>query len=165
DRFYEAFQADCDLKGTRLSEFFRRRFIDMLVCGSSHVVVDFPRAAGQAATRAEEDASGRSRAFLVDYSPDEVINWNRDERGGLDWVVLRTSCLKQSKVTDAKWEKETRWIYYDRQNFQIYRKGGEESPIELVDEGKHCLSAYGRVPVFEMRVAEGLWLMKGRPAT
>jgi hypothetical protein len=157
--FYNTFFADCDLKGTRLSQFFRERFTQMLVCGSSFTVVDFPRTAGRALTRAEEDASGQSRAFLVDYGPDEVINWNRDERGGLEWVVIRSSCLQQSKVTDAKWEKETRWVYYDRENFQIYRKAGESSPVELVDEGQHCLAPLGRVPVFEMKVTEGLWLM------
>ena len=48
-------------------------------------------------------------------------------RGGLEWAVIRTSCLQQSKVTDAKWERETRWIYYDRENFQIYRKAGEDA--------------------------------------
>jgi hypothetical protein len=157
--FYDAFFADCDLKGTRLSEFFRERFVQMLVCGSSYIVLDFPRTAGRALTRAEEDASGQSRAFLVDYGPDEVINWNRDERGGLEWVVLRSSCLQQSKVTDAKWEKETRWVYYDRENFQIYRTAGESSAVELVDEGRHCLAPFGMVPVFEMKVTEGLWLM------
>jgi hypothetical protein len=157
--FYNTFFADCDLKGTRLSQFFRERFTEMLVCGSSYVVVDFPRTAGRAATRAEEDASGQSRGFLVEYGADEVINWNRDERGGLEWVVIRSSCLQQSKVTDAKWEKETRWVYYDRESFRIYRKAGEQSPVELVDEGRHCLAPYGRVPVFEMKVTEGLWLM------
>ena len=68
-----------------------------LVCGSSYMVVDFPRASGAAQTRAEEDASGRSRAYLVDYTPEEVINWNYDETGGLEWVVIRTSCLQQSQ--------------------------------------------------------------------
>jgi len=157
--FYEMFLADCDLKGSRLSEFFRKRFIETVVCGGSYIVVDFPRSTGQAATRAEEDALGQSRAFLVDYGPEEVINWNRDERGGLDWIVIRSSCLKQSKVTDAKWEMETRWIYYDRENYQIYSKGGEDSQLELVHSGRHCLAELQRVPVFEMRVAEGLWLM------
>lgn len=157
--FYDMFFGDCDLKGTRLSEFFREQFVQMLVCGSSYIVVDFPRTAGRALTRAEEDASGQSRAFLVEYGPDEVINWNRDERGGLEWVVIRSSCLQQSKVTDAKWEKETRWVYYDRENFRIFRKAGEQSPVELVDEGRHCLAPFGRVPVFELKVTEGLWLM------
>ncbi len=44
-------------------------------------------------------------------------------------MVIRTSCLKQSQVTDAKWEKETRWIYYDRENFQIYRRAGESEAV------------------------------------
>jgi hypothetical protein len=130
-----------------------------MVCGSSFVVVDFPKAGDGAQTRAEEDASGRSRAYLTDYSADQVINWNYDEAGRLDWVVIRTTCLQQSKVSDAKWEKETRWIFYDRETYQIFRKAGEAQAVELVDQGRHGLAAQRRVPVFEMKVSEGLWLM------
>ena len=157
--FYNLLSDDCDLKGTNLHEFFRQCFVQVMVFGSSFVVVDFPKAGGVAQTRAEEDASGRSRAYLTAYAADEVINWNYDETGGLDWVVIRTSCLQQSRVTDAKWEKETRWIYYDRENYQVFRKAGEAQAIELVDEGRHGLAAQRRVPVFEMKVSEGLWLM------
>jgi len=157
--FFNVFAKDCDLKGTRLSEFFRQRFVQTLVCGASYIAVDFPRMAGEALNRAEEDESGRSRAYLVDYSADEVINWNYDAFGGLEWIVIRTSCLQQSQVTDAQWEKETRWLYYDRENFQIYRQTKIDSPIELIDEGRHGLAAVRRVPVFQMKVSEGLWLM------
>jgi hypothetical protein len=157
--FYSVFSEDCDLKGTNLHEFFRQRFAQTLVCGRSYVVVDFPRFAGAAANRAEEDAAGMSRAYLTDYSADEVINWNYNPATGLDWVVIRTSCLQQSKVTDTKWEKETRWIYYDRENFQVFRKADDGRAIELIDEGRHGLAKLRRVPVFEMKVSEGLWLM------
>jgi hypothetical protein len=157
--FFNQFAEDCDLRGTRLTEFFRRSFVETLVCGKSYIAVDFPRAEGRAATRAEEDASGRSRAFLVGYGPEEVINWSYNERGGLDWLVIRTTCLQQSKVTDAKWQQETRWIYYDRANYQIYRKTDASERIELVDEGRHAMAGLGRVPVFEFRVGDGLWLM------
>ena len=157
--FYGVLSDDCDLKGTSLNEFFRQRFVETLVCGCSYVVVDFPRATGEARTRAEEDALGQSRAYLTDYAPDEVINWSHDRLGGLEWVVLRTSCLQQSKVTDAKWEKETRWIYYDRENYRIYGKRGDPAPIELLDEGRHGLASLRRVPVFEIKVSDGLWLM------
>jgi hypothetical protein len=156
--FYNRLSDDCDLRGTGLSEFFKRRFVDALVCGSSYIVVDFPRTNGPVLTRAEEDASGRSRAYLVDYGADEVINWNYDHTGGLEWVVMRTSCLQQSKVSAPKWEKETRWIYYDRENFQIYRKTDESSPIQLIDEGRHGLASLQRVPMFQLQVSEGLWL-------
>lgn len=157
--FYNLLSADCDLKGTRISEYFRQRLVQTLVCGSSYIVVDFPRMNGAALNRADEDASGRSRAYLADYGPDEVINWNYNQAGGLDWIVIRTSCLQQSKVTDAKWERETRWIYYDRENFQIYRKTGDDKHIELLDEGLHGLASLHRVPVIQMKVSEGLWLM------
>src|SRR5262249_26613418 len=97
--------------------------------------------------------------YLVDYSADEVINWSNNERGGLDWLVIRTHCLQQSKVGDAKWEKETRWIHYDRESFQVYRKTGDGKEVELIDEGWHALAGLRRVPVFELKVSEGLWLM------
>lgn len=157
--YYSVLYDNCDLKGTNLCEFFRQRFIQALVCGSSYVVVDFPKGEGEARSRAEEDASGRSRAYLTDYGPDEVINWNHDQTGALEWVVLRTSCLRQSQVTDAKCERETRWIYYDREHYRIYGKAGESSPVELLDEGRHGLAGLRRVPVFEMKLSEGLWLM------
>jgi hypothetical protein len=157
--FYSLLAENCDLKGTNLYEFFRQQFIQVMVCGSSFVVVDFPKSGGAALTRAEEDASGMSRAYLTDYAADEVINWNHDDSGGLDWVVIRTSYLRQSKVTDEKWEKETRWIYYDRENYEIYGKAGESSAVEKIDEGPHALAKQHRVPLFETKVSEGLWLM------
>ena len=125
-----------------------------MVCGRSYVVLDFPKAGSEAQTRAEEDASGRSRAYLTEYSAEEVINWNYDPNGGLDWAVIRTSCLQQSKVTDARWEEETRWIYYDRENFEVHRRAGEGKPIERIDGGRHALASLNRVPLFEMRVSE-----------
>lgn len=157
-RFYAEFSGNCDLKGTSLMEFFRQGLVESLVCGSTYIVVDFPRGDGPATTRAEEDALGRSRAFLVNYGPDEVINWSYDSMGCLEWVVIRTECLQQSAVTDPKWERETRWIYYDRESFQVFRQAGESKTIELLDEGSHGFAALHRVPVFCMKVSDGLWL-------
>lgn len=157
--YYNLLADDCDLKGSRLTEFFRKRFVDTLVCGSSYVVVDFPRANAPALNKAAEDASGRSRAYLVDYGADEVINWSHDENGALEWAVIRTKCLRQTNLTDAKWEQETRWIYYDRENFQVFRKAGDNGQIETVDQGRHGLASLGRVPLFQLKVTEGLWLM------
>jgi hypothetical protein len=158
-RYYSLLADDCDLKGSTLTDFFRKRFVDALVSGSSYVVVDFPRTSTPALNKAHEDASGRSRAYLVDYGADEVINWSYDDNGGLDWAVIRTTCLQQSAVTDSKWEQETRWVYYDRENFQIFRKAGEGGKTEVVCQGRHALASLGRVPVFKLSVTEGLWLM------
>jgi hypothetical protein len=156
--FYNSLADDCDLKGTSLSEFFRQRFVETLVCGGSYVVVDFPRTGASARTRAEEDEAGLSRAYLASYGPDEVINWRYDQSGGLEWIVIRTSCL-QSKPEGGDWSLETRWIYYDRRNFRVYRQAGDGSPIQIVDEGIHGLASLNRTPVFRIKVTDGLWLM------
>lgn len=156
--FFSSLANNCDLKGTSLSEFFRRRFVDAMVCGTSYIVVDFPRGSGPVVSRAAEDAAGVSRAYLMAYDAEEVINWNYDRTGGLEWVVIRTNCLRQSQVTDAEWVKETRWIYYDRENFKVYRKNREDG-IDLIDEGPHGLASLHRVPVFPLELQDGLWMM------
>jgi hypothetical protein len=155
--FFSQFVQNCDLRGTTLTQFFRQQLTETLVCGKSYVVVDFPRMDGEAepSSRAEEDALGRSRAYLVAYNAEEVINWSYDDRGEMQWVVFRTSWLKQDADNAHAWDKETRWIYYDRENYEIYEQGKE---IQLVASGKHGFARIKRVPVYELQVSEGLWL-------
>lgn len=162
--FFGALVTDCDLRGTSLTEFFRRQLSLAMVCGRSYIVVDFPRMNGPVATRAEEDAIGRSRAFLTEYSPEEVINWSRNSDGALEWIVLRTSTLRQDSVEDPDWRSVTRWVYYDRENFQIYEQNAQphrhgSNQLALVAEGRHGFAGQQRVPVFELKLSEGLWLM------
>jgi hypothetical protein len=157
--FFGRFVQNCDLRGTTLTQFFKQQMTEALVCGKSYVVVDFPRTDGPALTRADEDESGRSRAYLVAYNADELINWSHDQQGELEWVVIRTSLLKQDSVKSFGWKRETRWIYYDREKFEIYeRRGADQKSIELTDQGKHGFAGIGRVPVFELKVSDGLWL-------
>jgi hypothetical protein len=107
--FFSAFLDEVDLKGTGLSDFFRAQFVESLITGSSYVLVDFPRTAEKAGTRAEEDATGASRAYLVGYSAEDVINWNLDEQGNLDWVVIRQKLIRKDRVEDVEWRTEMRW--------------------------------------------------------
>jgi len=153
--FFAQFIQNCDQRGTTLSQFFRQQLTESLVCGKSYVVVDFPRTDGEARSRAEEDALGRSRAYLVSYNAEEVINWSYDDRGEMEWVVIRTSWLKQDGVKSLGWKRESRWIYYDRENYEIYERDNE---IQLVESGKHGFAGIGRVPVYEIQVSDGLWL-------
>lgn len=161
-QFFSEFVEDCDLKGTALTDFFRRRLVDALVFGRSYMLVDFPRTQLRPSTRAEEEALGTSRAYLVECSVEDLVNWSKDDRGNYDWVVLRETLQRKEHVDSPNWTKETRWRYYDRQRFRTWRRvegatqGGEP---ELVAEGRHALSKQSRVPLFELTVSEGLWLM------
>jgi hypothetical protein len=163
--FYSQFLKDCDMQGGSFLEFCRRAFIQALVYQQSYVLIDFPRVTAAAATRAEEDALGKSRAYLVSYSPEDLINWRVDQRGSFEWVVLKTELSYQAEFLSADQITERRWTYYDRQNFRVYVQressadpSGKKADPALEDEGRHGLAEIGRVPLVRLGVTDGLWL-------
>jgi hypothetical protein len=160
-RFYSSFAEDCDLRGSTLSDFFRRQLVSSLVGGKSYITVDFPKAHNRNENRAQEELQGVSRAFLSEYPAESVINWSKSPHGDFDWLVLRSTQLMSSGPQDAEWTQETRWVYYDRSRYQVYSKRGQDPKTTptLVDEGFHGLASQGVVPVFEFSVGDGLWLM------
>lgn len=162
-RFFTGFLDDCDRRGTNLSQFFREQVTKALVFGSSYTLVDFPRAAEPAGNRAQEEALGNARAYLKSHTPLDVVNWSYDDDGNLAWAVIRTECLRKASVDDPSWVDETRWTYYDKTRFRTYcrrKTGGLTGEVELIDEGQHGLARLNRVPLFELRLSEGLWLMR-----
>jgi hypothetical protein len=158
--FFNCFAEDCDLKGTNLSDFFRRQLVETLVGGVSYVLLDFPRNATRPKNRAEEEASGASRAYLVEYPPESLINWSLDSRGNYEWIVLRSTYSRKDDPKSIDYRQETIWRYYDKTTFLTLRRtDAEKAPVELVDQGSHALANQQRVPLFETRVSDGLWLM------
>ena len=160
--FFSDFIDDCDRKGTNFTELLRRQLIEGLVGGASYVLVDFPRADVPAGSRAEEDERGVSRAYLVPYRPEDLINWSFDEHGAFSWVVLRTESLRKDRVEDGDWVRETRWTYYDKQSFRVYRRsaaGQDVAGIELIGSGVHGLARLNRVPLLRLELPDGLWLL------
>ncbi len=157
--FFNTFAEDCDLRGSTLSDFFRRQMVEALVGGKSYIVVEFPKPDRKAANRAEEEAMGASRAYLCEYGAGSVINWQRDERGEFDWLVIRS---ERTVDTGSEWATMRRWVYYDRERYKVFeeleKKGAKTQPAQ-VDAGLHGLAKLGRVPVFEFSTGDGMWLM------
>jgi hypothetical protein len=161
-KFLGQFFENCDLRGSRLSEFFRECLIEALIVGRVHVLVDFPRVSITPTNRAEEDAAGLSRAYLVRFQCEELINWSTDEHGQYEWVVLRQSVRKQPRFDSPDVVEETHWRYYSTTEYKTFRErkvGGKSTGIELVHEGLHALTAQSRVPLFTLQLSNGLWLM------
>jgi hypothetical protein len=131
--------------------------VEALVNGSSWVLVDFPRHDMIAGNRAEEDAMGASRAYLVGYGPEDITNWSLDERGNLEWAVVRVSGPPGLWSFLAPGKSESRWMYYDRERYLALCDRGQG--VEVSGEGFHALTKQGKVPLVELKLSEGLWLM------
>ncbi len=160
--FFNGFAMDCDLRGSTLSDFYRRQVIESLVSGRSYVVIDFPKSDVKAGSRAEEEDMGLSRGYLTDFPASSVINWQRDQHGEFEWVVMRGERLLADSPDSSEWRIERNWTYYDRENFARFQQieaGGKKGPIEKVDYGLHGLTKLRRTPVFEFSLGEGMWLM------
>jgi hypothetical protein len=160
--FFNEFAEDCDQKGSTVSDFFRRQVIEALVMGRSYIVTEFPKPPRAAASRAEEEALGVSRAYLCEYPATSIINWQKSERGEFEWVVVRSERQVNDGVGDPEWRTARRWVYYDRENYRVYeqeRRQGKNGMVTLADEGRHGLAGLRRVPVFEFSLGDGMWLM------
>lgn len=164
--YYNQLNDNCDRQGTALTDFLRQRFIEAAVYGSSHIVVDFPRVSQAPRHRGEELELGAGSAYLAGYGPQALVNWSKDDDGQYEWAVIRTSQRRKASPEQKEWELETRWFYFDREKFKVFRnrKKGMESAdgaveVEQVDEGYHGLAKIKRVPVFDLRFSDGLWLM------
>lgn len=161
-RFLSEFVDDCDRRGTELSTFFRQCLVDTLISGQTHILIDFPRTSRVPKNRAEEDESGVSRAYVLQYQSEDLINWSIDESGDYDWIVIRQQLRRQPKVDSPEIVEETYWRYYDRSEFRTYKRveaKQDGNGIVLVDSGAHAFTRDQRVPLITMRVSEGLWLM------
>ena len=160
--FFNAFVDNCDLRGSRLADFFKKALIETLVSGECYTLIDFPSRQEGVMTQAQEDALGLSRGYLVLCSPSDVINWSKDSDGQFEWLVIRSVADKQPSVDQPTRVKETYWRYFDKESFRVYKRieaPGEASTISLVSQGRHCLADRHRVPVVSMSVSPGLWLM------
>lgn len=161
-KYFNAFAEDCDLRGSTLSDFFRRQLVETLVAGRSYIVVDFPRTGERPSTRAEEEVMGLSRAYLCEYPAQCLVNWQRDAKGEYEWVVLRSERLLTASADKQEATAERRWLHYDRERFSVWvqeQRGDRKSTPQIVDEGMHGLARLGRVPLFEFSLGEGLWMM------
>ncbi len=160
ESFYNLFLDDCDLSGTDFVEFFRRAFIQALIYQQSFVLVDFPRVESPAAfqSRAEEDAAGKSRAYLVNYTPLDIPNYKFDGHGNLEWAVIRVKERFQPSFESPEEVERTTWTYFDRTEFRKYQLDGKGKDATLIESGPHALSAAGKVPIVPVTVSDGLWL-------
>lgn len=169
--YSDEFVPNVDGVGTHLKSFIERSFIDSLLYGRSYILVDRPKGQSDPDTSlADQKASGELDVRLVRYLPTQVINWDRDEVGNFNWVVIKEVTLDQGEFL-GKVRQISRWYYFDRTDYRIYEDRADVGNIvritteasdnrmaELIDSGKHAMSDVGRVPIKEFCLGEGMWL-------
>ncbi len=158
------FLANCDRAGTTLIQMPKQWFEAAVLYGVSYCLLDLPAAERNLNLR-QQRLSGALDPYLINFTPQQVINWGDDRYGNLAWIVIRTEERQQElggtpAITD-------RWYYFDTDRFRVYesvRADGQslgtadERMAQLVAEGPHALAGTGRVPVRRISLPHGLRL-------
>ncbi len=157
-KFYFEFFNDCDKNSSSITDFMRRRFIDALIFGKTFTALEFPKREKSFTTRLEEERSGADRGYLTAIDPNDVVNWNYGSEGKLKLIVVR---LRSDKPGTEAWlESEAgRYLIYTETEYLIVEKNGEDQTIRVVERGDHCCAQENRLPVFDIVLSDGMWLM------
>lgn len=140
--WWPAFAADCTGAGVSLLDFVRERFLDALIVQRSGWLI-----------RKSDDGL----PVLAAYNAEDILDWQRDDQGELEWVLLR-SCEAKRAFPAERVETET-YTYVDRQQWRTWQMQGDgkEQPktLEVLDGNVHGL---GVVPFVQIEIPFGMWI-------
>jgi hypothetical protein len=155
--YYFDFFNNCDRNHTSITDFLRRRFIESLVYGKSFCALEFPKAAQPFRSRLEEEKAGADRAYLTEVHPADVINWGRSESGRLNFITIRLESGRQDHGSEEGASRRRFLVYTETEFFIVERD--KEGNLFVTESGAHATSRLGIVPVFQLTISDGLWLM------
>lgn len=166
DKFYnQQFAKDCDKHGTSFVDMAREIFKNLLLYRQCFVLVDLPRNdLDKYATLQDQKDAGALDPYLCAFPPQQVINWDMDDHGNYNWLMVYQKTYQTGFLVKAKIVE--RWYYYDRQQFRVYEciydesegDAGKKQAVNLIQTGYHALAAKNIVPVQCIEFPEGWWL-------
>jgi len=122
----------------------------------------------------QQKDGGLLNPFLVRYTPRDVINWETDAYGNLEWIEIKIRVQEQEFLGDAV--VMDYWYFFDRQEVALYERAVKTSDNVAASPGvgapaaeemaqlaagyprKHATADQNRVPIRVVELREGLWL-------
>ncbi|MBM4076531.1 MAG: hypothetical protein FJ267_12945, partial [Planctomycetes bacterium] len=158
-KFYFEFFEDCDRNGTSITDFLRKRFIDALIFGKSFIALEFPKREKSLSSRLEEEELGFDRGYLTSIHPTDVVNWEHNSDGKLILMTIQLEGKKSTSFLDFEKTPSRYLVYTETEFFIVDEDPVDNGKIHIVESGFHSCASENRLPVFEIAMSDGLWLM------
>lgn len=166
DEEYADFKEDADGKGTDLDAFIQECFNEAMVKKCSFARVELPTQPSDEErdklTLKDFEDQGLGAVRLCKLSPENVINWRKDERGRFLWVVeydRREELLSFGDEECTVTETWTWWSDDDVKRWQLQYKKSERPDIEKDVPEVAPPQHLGRIPIVALELPSTLWLM------
>ncbi len=151
--WYGNFFDNCDGAGTDFMDFVRDRFLDVCIYRRSGWLLG----CNVSVATPEDGPDGKAKIALTPYNQFEIYDWQKDDCGVLEWVVLHKETSRRDFPNDRR-IVET-YTYVDREHWESYEVVKGETPeqdsLVLLGEDTH---GCGKVPFVMMEIPEGLWI-------
>jgi len=139
---------------------------EALICRRSWILVDLPQTPEDGVTidsvLAQEKA-GLLDPYAVRVEAEYVIDWQKDNNGELEWVLICDSEQRRNSLRDKRGLVTNTYTFYDRVGWVQYRITYDpkeppkpETPVAFLAEGPH---SFNKVPFVCVEIPEGLWAM------
>lgn len=158
-KYYFEFFEDCDRNGSTITDFLRKRFIDALIFGKSFIALEFPKREASFSSRLEEEALGVDKGYVTAIHPTDVVNWEYTPEGKMTMLVVRLQGPKNASPFDFNKQPSRYLIYTETEYFIVEEEPAEDQKVRLTEQGLHACASESRVPVFDITISDGLWLM------
>lgn len=172
--FYQYFYEDTSKPGGKkisLNQLLRDQILTALQCRTAWTLVDLPSPDRRLddvvmgyTSLADQLASGALDAYACPIAPENVCDWEENDSGELEWVLLRALENKRQGLTGSRDKIKEIWTFYDRDGWARYEIEYEEKnppaddqDVAMVDSGKHT---FRQVPVARLELPEGLAAMQ-----
>jgi hypothetical protein len=153
--FYEEWREDVDGSGSNLVDFFRARFVDACVKGLGWWSFEVPDAGETPpANLAEYEDRGLGRVTLAAIDRAQVIDWQADVRGELEWAIVHAVERPRRSPDESRGAIVETWKVYDRERVTTYAIAYTEDkpprPDDEVPMVAQRLHGFPRVPLMCM---------------
>jgi hypothetical protein len=149
--WWEDFFNDCTGSGKGLIDFLRDVFLDVLVCQRAGWLIGSPSADVGSMTQGDAEDAGVDGVVLTPYTAEEIVDWQHNDAGELDWVVLR----KQHDIREFPGVRKRTEVYthVDRNEWHAW----EVNPEKVLTDLGGAVHGLGKVPFVWLQIPEGLW--------
>lgn len=151
--WFPPFAADASGCGESLLDMAKALFTETLIYRRTGWLIGLPDAdIGAKGTDAK-----RPPVALTAYNAQEILDWQEDESGELEWILLSKKQTRR-EFPDKRYESEVR-TYVDKDTWaawEVCRTDQGTHEAALIAEGKHSL---GVVPFEWLTVPHGMWVM------
>jgi hypothetical protein len=168
--FWVEFGRDADLTGRSFSSVIQEATADALLQRRALLCVDLPTAAGPFVSRADEEATGAGRGYVVPLPLSAMPNWGEDASGELTWAVVATrekvrGSLEEAATGAERWS----WKLWRRDEatgavtwseYQITRKPDDPElrpDDEIPPVSEDVPTSFRQIPIVILELPEPLW--------